>query len=1002
MIIKNEGLKQGKRSVDLDKIEQIIQKHGIYNDDPQFYPFIFSLIAKQRKQKYIREADNFKRTCVEEYNELSKRLDLTKIQESCAVRNVLRTRRLANLLIDDKGDLNTAILPRLIELVKLNLYSLGPNRQYDTKRQEHLLSVLTLLNESKDLQRALKVIDKPISHKYAEQIIRDTLQLSANIVLTDAHAKRAALSAWMCLLRQNVGSCFATAPAIIIHQEQPEMFFKDINELLSTGRLKRTYGGIEYSVPLSSSWGAGDLKKPFLLSLGHAFDSSELWQSPGLEAALVAAGILDPEADLNDHLTKIKSLLKEIINSIPTKQQYIFITAEEIIRKILLKHLNITEQDLQDYENRPRGMIHSSLLMQVSKETKVGKSKGELCANFHLLFSFASNAFKALADNALLKAWEFTIASFSETKSQFTRWNLYSSLGLGPNEVGGIGATLYEIIKKKIEQCNQQIKDIQFDYEQAYNQLKTMEMRMRGASSEKEAQWIKMEYQTKRNEFYTLEEIRNDAHEKAQRFANLFDLLIDEYDALFPKYFQEVYDADMHDVTTGPYDDSPAGFRLLYKYGRSNTSQWSRIKNPTEFIEDLAAFFTATEPEIVAAKPFEGLQTDLSEIITAIVTHVRTKEFLETAFYRMAAAHHTPIVKDPLNHLDQIEKKPWAYTSGGTMGTLVSCYYRREQKPTEVSRWVENPTELLVFLVDTIKQIPQKLMEPFTRNQNKSLLMHSPTHAFLLKPGKNGFTSAWQTDAFTYTWVRDRLIAPKKDMLESLWLDEAKMHYLVEHIAKSVPENFQHYFKKSFGNIYGTMRPPEFRDHILNGIQRESGLRQIGSPILSSEEIDSALYSLLPLFSRSELREKLETLYSNIPSINATFREQLLALYDKTSQSFSPHNIMSATSLQDIAKALICLATGDTSSEIDYHALISRTAKNLGFAMPAPIVFADTNWVKEEFGFVVNPGSGDLELWRIDAIGTAGAPMSNWEQWLNGSRQDIPWGIYTRPYEYSI
>jgi len=55
---------------------------------------------------------------------------------------------------------------------------------------------------------------------------------------------------------------------------------------------------------------------------------------------------------------------------------------------------------------------------------------------------------------------------------------------------------------------------------------------------------------------------------------------------------------------------------------------------------------------------FEGLQADLSEITTAVVNHVRSHEFLETAFYRMAAAHRAPIIKDPLNHLDRIDKSP--------------------------------------------------------------------------------------------------------------------------------------------------------------------------------------------------------------------------------------------------------------------------------------------------------------------------------------------------------
>jgi hypothetical protein len=70
--------------------------------------------------------------------------------------------------------------------------------------------------------------------------------------------------------------------------------------------------------------------------------------------------------------------------------------------------------------------------------------------------------------------------------------------------------------------------------------------------------------------------------------------------------------------------------------------------------------------------------------------------------------------------------------------------------------------------------------------------------------------------------------------------------------------------------------------------------------------------------------------------------------------------------------------------------------------MPAPFIFADTNWVKDYFAFVVNPGNGRFELWRMDYIGSRGAPMSDWEKWLNGSRKEPDWGVYNNPYEYTL
>lgn len=985
--------------MDLNTIGEAIKKKEIYVDDPSFYSKAFTFACQMRKAAYAKDGDNFRRLFAEEYNELSKRIDKSDIQDSCAVRNVLRTRRLANLLVNDKGEINLAALPRLIELLKQHLYSIGPDRQYDSLRQEHLLNALILLNENKLLQRALNSIDKPVSNKNAEELIRDTLLLPANTPVTDAHTKRACLSAWLCLLRQNVGSCFATAPAIIIQDEQPEIFFKDISELLNTGRLVRTFGGVEYSVPLSSTWGAGDLKRPFMLPLGHGFEKSLIWQSPGLVAAFEAVGLVDPEAATIDKIKTVKALITAALETKGGDKPYMLITGEEIVKKVLLKNLNITEQDVTDYENRPHEMTHTSLVMNPIAISGGSKGKGQLVSQYLTQLDLASTALKGLSINALLKAWEFSLASFAETKAQFTKWNLYSSLGLGPNERGGIGACLYEVISRKLDEANRRVEEFQSEYEAVYTQIKTMEMRIRSVTSEKEAEWMKAEYQSKRNEFYSLEEMRDRLNNKARRFVNMFDLLINMYYGFFTQYFQEVYDADMHDVTTGPFDDSPAGFRLLYKHGRTNTSLWTLIKTPNQFVDALASFFTAIELELASSEEFDGLQAELTEITTAVVSHVRTTEFLETAFHRMAAAHNTPAIKNPLENLDRIEKKPWAYTSGGGMDTLISCYYKLDNPPTIVSRWVDNPTELLVFIIDTLKQIPPKTIEDFLNNTSKSMLMQSPTHAFLLKPGEKVFKCSWKNDIFTYTWVRDHLIAPRKKMLDDMELDEQMIHYLVQKLVTKVPENYQHYFSKVFGHVFGNMSPKAFRNHLVQEMDRDKGLKSPRGPVLSEDVIDSTLFKMLPLFPKDELRGRLENLYAEIPIISKERRNEFLNVFDLCNR-YSLETVVDANTFQEIAKGLIALTLGETTFEQNYHSLISCAAQKLGYALQAPIIFADTNWVKESFAFVVNPGSGNLELWRTDSLGREGYPMSSWEEWLNGSRKDITWGIYTKPYQY--
>lgn len=970
------------------------------SDDPLFAEQVFLSIAKKLKSKDGRDDVNYKRIVAEEYGDLSRRLDRSRFQESSSVRNVLKTRRLAQLLINEEGELDQLLLPELIKYLKQHCYSLGPRRQHDGPRHEYMLKILERLHIDAALQRQLKMISKPYAHKVGDQIIRDTLQLPQHHVVTDAHARRAALAALLCYLRQNVGSCFATAPAIVVQGEQPEIFLKDINALFGAGRLQRVFGGIEYAAPLSLTWGAGDLRKIITLDRHDQEAIEDLGNSPGLLYALELVGVIDKTRPLKE---RIEILKKQIIDFIKktesTTAHFLQISAEEILRALLMGHFQITEKDLYDYENRPRAMLHTSLMMTHSPSMG---GKGEVCAHFLIQFAFAKNAFKSLADNALLKSWEFTLASFAETKPAFTRWNMYASLGFNAEDKGGIGAILYETISDKLNNANAKVHELQLDYEQAYNQLKYMEARMRAVSTEKEAHWLRVEYESKRNEFNNLEEIRNRENFKAKRFANLFSDLLEAYDNLFPRYFQEVYDADMHEITSGPYDDSPAGFRLLYKHGRTNTSQWTLIYTPQEFIDALSAFFVATETELVNNPQFEGLQQEIVEIVTQLVTTIKTDEFLESAFYRMARAHNTPFVKNPLEHLDKIDKKPWAYTSGGTMHNLMSCYFKLPAAPVEQQRWVENEMELLVYLIDTIKQMPHKISEEYIQSVDRALLMHSPTHAFTLKPSFPLFKEAVVNESYSFTWVRDHLVRIPERFIEYHFLDDEMMRFLIDRLKEMVPANFKHRFQTIFATINGKKNAREFRQLLLDEMESDRGL-QIGREIvLSSDQIDSALYGWLPLFSYRELKNRSEKILENVPGINGVHHAAISDCLDQIINHWGSSSLVTARQLQEICKTTLCLVLQATSASYDYPLLISQQAQKLGYALPTPVIFADTNWAKEYFAFLVSPGTARLELWRVDYTGSEGAPMSMWKEWLDGSRRDKTWGVFTKPAEYRI
>lgn len=986
-------------TVNPDKFSSFLASIKVPLNHPLFFPRVFALISRLGQIQRKGREETIEGIIAEEYEEFSRRLDRSQIQESCSVRNILRSRRLAHVLIDEKGDLNPVALHQAIAYLKRYFCSLGSYRQYDIKRQQHMLKVLETLEQNKETVRLLKRISRPYGNKHVEDLIRQTLQLPSTISITDIHARQAVLASWLAYLRQNVGSCFATAPAKIVHDEQPELFLQDMANLLATGRLSRTFGGVEYSVPLSMTWGPGDLKKPLLVRFSDQSIQPEIWYSPGLIAAFDSVHLFSPNQSLKEKTNHLQEWIIALIKQKALLQPFVTITGEEIIRFALLQALGLTEQNINDFESQPHSLIQTQLFMPMPTHSRQAGGLGKRCENFLHQFEIAKNTFKALSDHALLKAWEFTLASFGETKLEFTRWNLYSSLGMGTNEPGGIGQCIYQTVQQKLEFVNKTIDHIRPEYEMVYTQVKTLEGRIRQASTEKEAQWLKVEYQSRTNEFYFLEEQMRGAQLQAKNLVGLSESLYNIYLDLFKDYFQEIYDADVQDIITGPFDDSPAGFRLVYKHGRSNTSQWTRIQNPTEFIDALVSFFVSTEPRVAAILELKEQEKDLSEIITAIINHIKTNEFLESAFHRMAAIHGVPPIANPLDNLEKVEKKPWVYVSGGTMNTLVSTYYRLEDKPKEENKWVESEMELLVFLVDTLKRIPPYALEPYLKRKRDGILMQSPTHAFILKPNSPLLKEAWNNEEFTYTFVRDRFVRPFEFFVEKLILNDEMIQTLVLLLAEKIPENFRPQFKAMTSQLKGPLNPIFFREYVSDLLANDRGLRMGHFAILADEEIDSTLFSALPLFPLNALKDRIHKILTLLPGLSLEKIEEIVKLIDQI-PVVHERSMVTAHQLQDICKALLCLANLQTSSMYDYHLAISQAAQKLGFAMPTPFIFADTNWVKEEFGFIISPGTGRLELWRLDYTGSFGYPMTIWKQWLDGSHTHPTWGVYIKPFEY--
>jgi hypothetical protein len=235
---------------------------------------------------------------------------------------------------------------------------------------------------------------------------------------------------------------------------------------------------------------------------------------------------------------------------------------------------------------------------------------------------------------------------------------------------------------------------------------------------------------------------------------------------------------------------------------------------------------------------------------------------------------------------------------------------------------------------------------------------------------------------------------------DGIVLNPDMMRHLCSKIALHVPLDYRHYFTRTFGELKGSMSPMVWRDYLLFTMEKERGLQHRGAPVVGSNVIDGVLFSCLPLFPSYQVRDRVDKILSLLPEVSKRQRDEAMLLLDAFTPTVLGEPVMGAKQLQDVVKALLCLVTNQTSFGIDYHVLIKQICVDEGFALPWPVFFGDSNWVKDAFAFVVNPGNNKLELWRVDSLALEGEPMVEWEKWLNGSKKKPKWGVFSRPKEY--
>lgn len=818
--------------------------------------------------------------------------------ESMKARNLFRARHIAASVFDEKGHLSKDLLQKALEGSKA--FSLSPYHAYDAPMREWMNKALEDLISQEALRGQIDRFYKPVNLSFGDDLIRLTLDLGSDVAVQEIHARQAALVSLLTYLRQNVGSCFATAPAIRILSQQRELFLKDCQELLATGKMERVVEGVKYAVPLSPNWGLGHLSYP----VDRGEDIASSW---ALLRALESAGIQKGE---------------EFLRTVPLPEIFSF---DLLLKKALAHFLHIDDEKMRVIEEQIlHHQIHAGSLMPASPEMD----------DFKARYESAKTKFLATTENALLRSWEYTLSSFSEAKAQFVGWNLYHSLGVDTDQPYGIGEAVFRYLTSKIERLKEELADHQSHYERLFMEAKTLETRVKRGSSLNETDWSLMEYRSRVNEMESVLALRDTVHAKIERLAALYPELMKEYNTLFPDYFQEIYDAGMQIDLNSIFDDSPAGFRLLFKHGRSNPSAWTFIYNSQQFIESLSQFFTMTEHSLLEKDFLKGLEKEFSELISEIILEIRTPLFLEASLRRVSKVHE--------------KGKPWEYVSGGSLTNLLENFYGINTQKQPLKRVIEAPNELLIFIIEAFKDH----MPPQT------VLATSPTHAFVVTPHKEDFKKSWENSLYTYTWIRDNVLAPRLNFFETTMLNDTEINALIQ--ASPLPRK-----KDVLEHLSGPLNAFDIMKKVAVLLQ---------NPTLE-EHFEAYLYSVLPLFPAHLLQEKVD----KVLKVAGIERKEALP-------ETKPGEILTAL---DLKKALY--KSGGVFDKDPYH-ILALALENEGFIPPRAFIFADTNWTREFFAFHVGLQTAQLELVLSDYTGSSYRPIRGWRPYLDGRIKE-PWTL---------
>jgi hypothetical protein len=403
------------------------------------------------------------------------------------VRNVEQARSAALRIVGADGKLVLSPAQDFNDLPTVQ-GEIAVSPEQDLPQSAHALKMLEKLQGRPELQEVIQSIKAPDPNGPASGMIRSVLGLPADFPVGKAEARRAAVASLLTKLRQHdVASCFATSVAIQAQEKIPDVFLNDIKSLIETGTVVRskTEPTKAVTVPRVDSklheapafqkaldvLGVPETEREGAISAALAELRKGL--DPNLREdrftpaqVLAAVRKAHPGDDNPDVLKAAYDAYREdgkVVMPLNPDASRSDLTSQVAIPRAggkfhetpaIMAALNAfgipvaaMEKTVNDALDSLRGGLDKSLTEDLFTPEQVldkiaalrgvrdvDKSKQELDA--------AKQAFQAQQENALLRAWEYTVASMAElgeNQGMAVREPTYLA---GEKAIFGLGATL--------------------------------------------------------------------------------------------------------------------------------------------------------------------------------------------------------------------------------------------------------------------------------------------------------------------------------------------------------------------------------------------------------------------------------------------------------------------------------------------------------------------------------------------------------------------------------